>query len=62
MVRHEDLLLYLYGVYFKHTRFVIDGNWAGFKNVTTLETKKFRFQTTSTARSAEPIPDHGCRP
>lgn len=32
MVRHEDLLLYLYGCYFKHTRLVIDGEWAGWED------------------------------
>jgi hypothetical protein len=36
LVRREDLLLYLYGVYFKHTRFVIDGNWAGYHEVPTM--------------------------
>lgn len=29
MVRIENSLLYLYGVYFKHTRGVLDGEWAG---------------------------------
>ena len=29
MVRIENNLLYLYGVYFKYTRAVMDGNWAG---------------------------------
>jgi hypothetical protein len=29
MVREQNTLLYLYGVYFKHTRFVIDGNAYG---------------------------------
>ena len=38
LVRLEDLDLYLYGVYFKHTRFVV-GYWAGYKNVTTLENR-----------------------
>src|SRR5208283_4176927 len=30
LVRSENTLLYLYGVYFKHTRTVIDGSWAGY--------------------------------
>ena len=29
MVRIQNNLLYLYGVYFKHTRAVLDGDWAG---------------------------------
>ena len=29
MVREEPTLLYLYGSYFKYTRFVLDGQWAG---------------------------------
>jgi hypothetical protein len=30
LVRRENLLLYLYGVYFKYTRIVIDGEFAGY--------------------------------
>lgn len=32
MVRVENSLLYLYGVYFKYTRAVLDGEWAGWDN------------------------------
>lgn len=32
MVRQEAQYLYLYGSYFKWTRFVIDGSWAGMKD------------------------------
>lgn len=32
MVRAEAQLLFLYGVYFKWTRFVIDGTWMGYKD------------------------------
>jgi hypothetical protein len=30
LVREQNTLLYLYGVYFKYTRFVLDGDWAGY--------------------------------
>lgn len=33
MVRSEAMKLYLYGVYFKWTRFVMDGTWAGTRPV-----------------------------
>lgn len=33
MLGLEAQYLYLYGVYFKWTRFVIDGNWVGYKDV-----------------------------
>jgi hypothetical protein len=43
LVRVENSLLYLYGVYFKYTRAVLDGEWAGWDDIDlfgTIQTTK----------------------
>jgi hypothetical protein len=37
MVPYENFNLYLYACYFKHTRLVIDGEWAGYNDVPAME-------------------------
>lgn len=37
MVRYENWCLYIFGCYFKHTRLVIDGEWAGYEEMPDVE-------------------------
>lgn len=38
LVRAQNTMLYLFGAYFKHTRTIIDGSWAGYDEVPDIQT------------------------
>lgn len=67
MVRAEAQLLFLYGVYFKWTRFVIDGTWMGYKNEpiygdVDVSTQSHFHCTSCGVDTPAPPPDQGAPP